>query len=543
MKESGKRAWRAFGTAGCGHARRAVLAALLLFACLWGGFAAHAAEAGGEDREKKTADVSAAKEDAGLAGMKGKTFAVADGAVFDQLVSAAIGDAQFLYYSNVADEVMALENGKVDAIALDEPVARLLAAQNPRVRIMEGYVYADDAYGLGLAKDSRFTEQVNEIIRRFREDGTLEDMARRWFSGDEAQMAIPEDLRADGNNGVLRYVHGVTTKPMCYSTESGAGTGYEVELVQRIACELDMELSLVQADLSALIPMLVSGKADIVSNCMSITEERKKSIDMSESYYTGGVVLVVLNKDGGNGAAGEKKGFVGALKDSFYNNFVKEMRWKLLAGGLGVTLVISACAGCIGMALGFGLCMIRRSGPLFFRRAAAGFVRAIQGTPVLVLLMLIYYVVFGGVDIPSMAAAIIGFSINFAVYVSEMMKTGIESVDPGQTEAALALGYTGKQAFMKIVMPQAARHFLPVVKGEFISMVKMTSVVGYIAIQDLTKASDIIRSRTYEAFFPLIVTAVLYFLASWLAASLIGRVEISLDPKRRREILKGVNMH
>ncbi len=96
---------------------------------------------------------------------------------------------------------------------------------------------------------------------------------------------------------------------------------------------------------------------------------------------------------------------------------------------------------------------------------------------------------------------------------------------------------------MKIVMPQAARHFLPVVKGEFISMVKMTSVVGYIAIQDLTKASDIIRSRTYEAFFPLIVTAVLYFLASWLAASLIGRVEISLDPKRRREILKGVNTH
>ena len=234
---------------------------------------------------------------------------------------------------------------------------------------------------------------------------------------------------------------------------------------------------------------------------------------------------------------------MGALKDSFYNNFVKEMRWKLLAGGLGVTLVISACAGCIGMALGFGLCMIRRSGPLFFRRAAAAFVRAIQGTPVLVLLMLIYYVVFGGVDIPSMAAAIIGFSINFAVYVSEMMKTGIESVAPGQPEAARARGYTGKQAFMKIVMPQAARHFLPVVKGEFISMVKMTSVVGYIAIQDLTKASDIIRSRTYEAFFPLIVTAVLYFLASWLAASLIGRVEISLDPKRRREILKGVNTH
>ncbi|MEG1193685.1 MAG: ABC transporter permease subunit, partial [Clostridia bacterium] len=129
---------------------------------------------------------------------------------------------------------------------------------------------------------------------------------------------------------------------------------------------------------------------------------------------------------------------------------------------------------------------------------------------------------------------------NFGVYVSEMMRTGIDAVDKGQIEAAHALGFTRMRTFRKITFPQAARHFLPVFKGEFISMVKMTSVVGYIAIQDLTKVSDIIRSRTLEAFFPLIATAVLYFLVANLLTVLLSWLEVSLDPKRRSRTVKGV---
>lgn len=154
--------------------------------------------------------------------------------------------------------------------------------------------------------------------------------------------------------------------------------------------------------------------------------------------------------------------------------------------------------------------------------------------------MLLYYVVFLGVDIQSVIVAIIGFSLNFAAYVAVMVRMGIDAVDKGQTEAALSLGYPEKRAFWKFVFPQAAEHFLPIYKGEFISMVKMTSVVGYIAIQDLTKVSDIIRSRTYEAFFPLIATALIYFLISWGLTALISRIEIKIDPKRRKREVTGV---
>lgn len=145
-------------------------------------------------------------------------------------------------------------------------------------------------------------------------------------------------------------------------------------------------------------------------------------------------------------------------------------------------------------------------------------------------------------DISEILVAIIGFSINFAAYSSEMMRTGIETVDKGQSEAALSMGYTKGQTFFKIVFPQAARNFIPVLKGEFISMVKMTSVVGYIAVQDLTKVSDIIRSRTMEAFFPLIMTAVIYFAVANVMTAALSFVERKVTPKRNRRRLKGVCM-
>ena len=145
-------------------------------------------------------------------------------------------------------------------------------------------------------------------------------------------------------------------------------------------------------------------------------------------------------------------------------------------------------------------------------------------------------------DISGIVVAIIGFSINFAAYSSEMMRAGIETVDRGQSEAALAMGYTKRQTFFKIVFPQAAGNFIPVLKGEFISMVKMTSVVGYIAVQDLTKVSDIIRSRTIEAFFPLIVTAVLYFAIANVMAAVLSFAEQKAVPGRRKRSVKGVRM-
>ena len=205
-----------------------------------------------------------------------------------------------------------------------------------------------------------------------------------------------------------------------------------------------------------------------------------------------------------------------------------------MANGIGVTIFISILSAVFGTVLGFLICLMRLSKNKVADAIAITYIRILQGTPMVVLLMILFYVVFARTGIDGVWVAIIGFGMNFGAYVSEMMRTGIEAVDRGQMEAALALGYSKPRAFFKIVVPQAARHFLPVYQGEFISLVKMTSVVGYIAIHDLTKASDIIRSRTYEAFFPLVTTAIIYFIIAWLLTRALTAIQKRIDPVRRR---------
>jgi len=136
------------------------------------------------------------------------------------------------------------------------------------------------------------------------------------------------------------------------------------------------------------------------------------------------------------------------------------------------------------------------------------------------------------------AVAIVGFALNFAAYAGEMLRTGIAAVPAGQREAALAIGFTPFEAFWRVVFPQALRHILPVYRGEVIGLLKATSIVGYIAVVDLTKVSDLIRARTYEAFFPLIATAVIYFFFARLIARALARAEYALTPIVRRK--KGV---
>ncbi|MCI2055611.1 MAG: ABC transporter permease subunit [Oscillibacter sp.] len=477
-----------------------------------------------------------------LSQLSGKVVSAQTGTVVDILVDSAVQDVTYSFFNNRTDQLAALESGKVEAFPCDEPVALLAVAQNPDLTILPQCV-VEDHYGVALQKDSPLTPQVNDAIAQLKADGTLDAMREKWSGSDEAAKVLPQ-LDCPGTNGTLRVAHDTSGEPMEYVGTDGTAVGYDLELMLRIAQILDYQVEWISVDFSGLIPMLQSGKADAAVGCMSITEERKQVVDMSDSYYDGGLYFVVRKVDQAQSTAGtpEKTDFFDGLKASFTRTFVTEDRWKLVLDGLEVTVLISVCAGILGSLMGFGICMLRRSKKRLASVPAAVFIRIIQGTPIVVLLMILYYIIFGKVDISAIAVAIFGFAVNFGVYVSEMMRTGIDAVDPGQIEAAQALGFTKTKTFWKITFPQAARHFLPVFKGEFISMVKMTSVVGYIAIQDLTKVSDIIRSRTLEAFFPLIATAVLYFLVANLLTLLLARLEVSLDPKRRARTVKGVVM-
>ncbi|MBP8022140.1 MAG: amino acid ABC transporter permease, partial [Azonexus sp.] len=220
---------------------------------------------------------------------------------------------------------------------------------------------------------------------------------------------------------------------------------------------------------------------------------------------------------------------------SFHSNILVEDRYLLIWDGLKTTVIISVFSTLLGTLLGGAICFMRMSARRLLNLPARLYIAILRGTPVLVLLMLIFYVVFASVNIDPVLVAVIAFGLNFAAYSAEIFRTGIQGVDKGQTEAGIALGFTRLSTFVNIVLPQTIHRILPVFKGEFISLVKMTSIVGYIAVQDLTKASDIIRSRTFDAFFPLVMIALLYFLISWVLLQFLEYLERVTDPKYGRE--------
>ena len=239
----------------------------------------------------------------------------------------------------------------------------------------------------------------------------------------------------------------------------------------------------------------------------------------------------------------EKASFWTSLRESFERTFLRENRWKLFLSGLGVTFLITMVSMLLGTLGGFAVYLVMRRGSKLFNGIWAFFASVMGRTPVVVILMILYYVIFGSSNLSNVWVSIIGFTLLFTCTVAELLKMGAGAVGKGQTEAALAMGYSEHQTYLRIIFPQSIEHFLPAYKSEVISLVKATAIVGYIAVQDLTKVSDLVRSRTYEAFFPLIATAIIYYALTFVLTGLIRHINVTVDPRRRsiKEILRGVD--
>ena len=215
---------------------------------------------------------------------------------------------------------------------------------------------------------------------------------------------------------------------------------------------------------------------------------------------------------------------------SFYQNFIEDDRWKYITDGLFNTLRITFFAVLIGIFLGFLIAVVRSTYDKTHKLGVLNalckvYLTVIRGTPVLVQLLIIYFVVFGSVKIDKTLVAVIAFGINSGAYVAEIFRSGIMSIDNGQFEAGRSLGFNYPQTMFYIVMPQAFKNVLPALGNEFIGLLKETSVAGYIAIQDLTKGADITRSRTYSAFMPLIAAALIYLVLVMVFTFFVQKLE------------------
>ncbi len=484
-----------------------------------------------------SADEGEAAADMSIEDFSDKTIGVQTGSIFDKMIAEVMPDAKIAYFSTFTDEINALKAKKIDGICGTESTIRELMKQNGDISLTK-----DSMGEFGTCflfpkneKGEVLVGQMDAFITGLEESGELAHLHEVWTGKDESLKVIDDYSSFPADNGTLKFVTEGTFPPYDYFADNEL-VGYEVDLAVRFCKEYGYGIDLIDMNFDALMPAIQSGKCDFGASGIAATEERKENAYFSVPDYYEQIKIAYLNESSSKG------GIIASIKSSFNKTFIQESRYKLFIQGILTTILITVCSVILGTLLGFLLYLWCRRGGFIANKVTAFCVWLVQGLPVIVLLMLLYYVVLGKVSISGMWVSVIGFTLVFAAAVYSMILAGVRAVDDGQTEASYALGFTDRETFFGIILPQAAQHFMPMYKSEIVSLIKATAVVGYIAVQDLTKMGDIVRSRTYEAFFPLVAVAVIYFVISAILTAIVSRITLSVDPEKRSEakVLKGV---
>ena len=482
--------------------------------------------------------------------LDGKRIGVQTGTSFDQAIFEKLPNAEVSYFNNKADLISALLTNKIDGYAVDEPVIKVEMLQEDRLTYIPEYMESFEfAYVFPQTEAGQtLRDQFSEYLRTIRKDGTMDEIEARWFSEDDAQKTIADYSSFPAVNGTLKMATEALYEPFVYILNNNI-VGYDIDIAVRFCQAYGYGLEIVDMSFDAVLPAVQTGKCDFGGAGISITPERAESVLFSETNFRGGTVIAVLKAEettpSDAAAAQQKKSFWDGIASSFNKTFLRENRWKMFLEGVGNTMLITLLSILLGTALGFLLFMLCRNGNIIANGATRFSMWLVTGTPMVVLLMILYYIIFGSVAISGIAVAVIGFTLTFGAAVFGLIKMGVGTIDQGQYEAAYALGHSNRHTFFKIILPQAIPRVLPAYQGEIVGLIKATAIVGYIAVQDLTKMGDIVRSRTYEAFFPLIAVTIIYFVLEGLFSFAVSRIRISIDPKKRKRerILKGVDLH
>ena len=479
--------------------------------------------------------------------LNGRRAGVTTGSFHDAVIAAKLPDSPISQFNTYPDMTAALKSRKIDFFLASTDVASSLMKEDDAILALRQPVQTLDIAAM-FAKTDRgeaLKAQMDAFIEQLRADGTLSEIYAFW--NDPAHESTPVDMSGlTGENGTLQFATSGTKVPVSF-VANGQIAGTDPDIAVRFCREYGYDIEVNIVDTSGILPGITTGVYDFSLSDMAVTEERKESVLFSVPYRDS--KLLVLTRRAGaaaaEGGAEEKKGFLESLKASFGKTFLREARWKLFADGVLTTLLITLLTILCGTALGFGVFMLCRNGNPVANLVTRFCLWLVQGMPMVVLLMILYYIIFGHVAISGMLVAVIGFTLTFGAAVFGLLKMGVGAVDRGQYEAACALGYSNRQTFFRIILPQALPHVLPAYKGEIVGLIKATAIVGYISVPDLTRMGDIVRSRTYEAFFPLIAVTVIYFVLEGLLGFLVSKIQIRMNPKKRKpeSILKGVNIH
>ena len=457
---------------------------------------------------------------------------------YEVFTNEVLPEAEYLYFDYISDLIQNLKQGKIDAFAIGRIDVKHFQKEGMDIDFIDKNIgIIETAYVFPKSEQGeKLRGQMNEFIKKITSDGTLDNLKKKWFDSDESERVLMKS-ELTGENGTLTIATEAVDAPYIY-IKDGEVTGYEVEILDKFCAAYGYNYDVKVENFDAMLNDISLSKADIGASNIEPLPEREERLLFSDATNFDETVFVI-NKD-----SVVNENFFDAISDRIKSTLIIENRWQMILNGVKITLIITILAIIFGSLLGFAIFMIYRERNKFANILIDRVINILQGLPQMVMLMFFYYVIFGSVDVDGTIVAVIVFSIILSVSVFIMLKSGEQSISKGQMEAALALGFTERNSFLKFVLPQIIKNYFPTYQKIIIELLLSTAVVGYIAVQDLTRMGDLIRARTFDAFVPLIVVSLIYFVLSWLLLNLTNRILSKLNPKKRKseEILKGVKL-
>lgn len=410
------------------------------------------------------------------------------GAIYAEDFVSENPGTEVIRYNKGADAVQALKQQKIDAVLIDEQPVLAFVEKNNELTIADEE-FAVEEYAIGIAKENtELLYQINDALEAIKVNGTMDEIVANYIGDEKGEHPYESPEGLTRGNGTLTMATNVAFPPYEYYEDKTA-VGIDIDMMQAIADYLNMDLVVSDMEFDSVIMAVQSGKADVAAAGLTVTEDRLKNISFSESYTTAKQVIIY-----NNGEKAEKM----SLADKIYQTFIEKNRWQYIPKGLANTLLITV----------------------------------FRGTPMVVQLLIMYYVVFAQTAVNPLIAAVIAFGLNSGAYLSEAIRSGIMAIEIGQFEAGRSMGFNYHETVRYIIMPQAIKVSLPAIFNEYIALLKESSIVGYIGLMDLTKAGDIIRSNTYEALVPLVSVALVYLALVMIMTSFVSRLERRLKREK-----------
>lgn len=434
-------------------------------------------------------------------------------------------------YTKGADAIQALRQGKIDCVMTDEAPAKAFLRVNPSLSILPE-AFDESSMAICVAKgNGPLQKSLNEAIHELQREGTIDSIVHQHMVLHQTvAYKSPQNGLKYMDAPPLKFATNATFEPFEYY-QAGKIVGIDIDVAHAIGDKIGRKVEVTDMEFDAIITSVQTGKADAGIAGITVTEERKKNINFTDPYTKVKQVVVVQT---GDKQIGKEEG----LMDKFKDCFVTDARYQYLLKGLGNTLTITFFAILLSLMLGTLIAIIRAThernhNHRILNALCQVYLTVIRGTPTMVQLLIIYYVVFASANVDKIFVAIIAFGLNSAAYIAEVIRSGILSVDKGQMEAGRSLGLSYSQTMRLVILPQAFKNVLPAIGNELITLLKETSISGYIGLVDLTKGSDIIRSITYDALMPLGVVAMIYLTIVLALAAGVNLLEKRLRKSER----------